>query len=99
MPAVGDALARSLKAGTENNPIGIGRRKMVSGLQEFLNSFEGETGTVADLLARALEIILKPIYLMADDATILFECFEYDDVNLEQVEVDCEEGDPTSAQW
>jgi hypothetical protein len=100
IPFIRNGLGSALGAGTDDNVIGRGRRKIVPLLQSGLNSFEGDKDTVADVIARLMETAIDRIGILQENETVTVTCFYYnDDPNVTQREVidDCLSDYPVSA--
>ncbi|GAX18396.1 hypothetical protein FisN_2Lh003 [Fistulifera solaris] len=103
VPFIRNGLGDALGAGTSNNILAKGRNKVIPFLQEGLDSFEGKTDTVGDVLARLMDKALDAVEpsLRLEGRSTEFICYIYSNDTLQQEAVDCvdETNDPTSVMW
>lgn len=103
VPFIRNGLGDALGAGTSNNILAKGRNKVIPFLQVGLNSFEGKTDTVGDVLARLMDNAMdavQPSLRLANQSTDFF-CYIYNNNTLRQESVACldDKSDPTSVMW
>ncbi len=103
VPFIRNGLGDALGAGTSNNILAKGRNKVIPFLQEGLNSFEGKTDTVGDILARLMDKALDAVEpsLRLENKSTEFLCYVYSNDTSRQEIVDCvdDTSDPTSVMW
>ncbi len=103
VPFIRNGLGDALGAGTSNNILAKGRNKVIPFLQVGLNSFEGKTDTVGDVLARLMDKALDAVEpsLRLENRSTEFICYVYSNDTLQQEVVDCldDNSDPTSVMW
>lgn len=76
-------LARALGAGTDNNILALGRRKILGALQEGLDSLEGQKDTVAEALGLLIEKALDSIGLLQEDENVEVDCYNHTESSSE----------------
>jgi len=102
IPFIRNGLGNALGAGTQDSVLARGRRKIIPKLQEALNSFEGDTTTVGDVLARLMEKAMDLINIRCAASKVTFACYQYN-VTVKGIQeiVPCKHSKPgpTSAMW
>jgi hypothetical protein len=101
IPFIRNSLGRSLGAGTDQNLIARGRRKVIPSLQAGLDSFEGEATTVAKLLGLLIELALDKIGILQPGERVAVDCFYYNNDTNARTTVECvsENPKPSSVMW
>jgi len=84
-PFIRKSLAQALGAGTPDNIFGRGRRYIIPTLQAGLDSFEGNTDTVADVLARLMEMAIDEIGILNPGKKVTTTCYHFDKTTKTQV--------------
>ena len=104
-PFISEKLGSALGAGTKDNVLAQARSAVTPKLKAQLEGFEGASDTVADVLARVIENVLRPrsdfIGLIREEDSVVTTCFEYNNTRKEQVGKACGDGgiNTTSIMW
>lgn len=91
-------------AGTDNNIFARAHRKLIPTLQDGLDSFEGDTNTVANVISRLMERALDRVGLLRSNSVVTAECFKpISNISADVKKIACRKDDPenkpTSIMW
>jgi hypothetical protein len=106
-PFISQKLGASLGANTKDNVLAQARSAVIPKLKAQLEGFEGPSDTVADVLARVIESVLRQrpeddfLGLIRAEDSVTTTCFEYNKTSMMQDGHSCNEKNinPTSIMW
>jgi hypothetical protein len=106
-PFVGQKIGKSVGANTKDNVLEKARSAIIPKLKAKLEGFEGPTDTVADILARVIEDVLRErpeddfLGLIKEGDSVTTTCFVYNNATTSQENHTCSDDSitPTSIMW